>query len=293
MNSSIFGELITSFNKAEEAFNEGSLWTSDAYSTKALHALDKIRTKLLVIRVNAYLRLGEFCKTHAYVRSITETAIPEKLSVERPDIMENIRYCDAIEMFKSTGLNIEYGNHMAPGRYELALIGQIAMNKPEEYRHINGMKELPQEIRTIIFDQLDLIDILNCIHVSKDWRRYIYDSTASTPEYLKLDNKARKNSGSFSSEFYKSSIKLLSGDVEGLEIGLYPEEETKIEMFDLLANVPFHNLRVLSVIRKLKNILFLLSLNKSVDIIISELLVKPVISLTNLLKTSVPFSISR
>ena len=88
MNSTLFNELITSFNKAEEASNQGNLWTAEIHSTKALRALDQIRTKLLAIRVIAYLQLGKFCKAYHNLQLIQETESLEKLSVERVYIMK-------------------------------------------------------------------------------------------------------------------------------------------------------------------------------------------------------------
>ena len=95
-----------------------------------------------------------------------------------------------------------------------------------EYRQVDVMKKIPHEIRTLILDQLDFTDILNCIHVSKDWRRYIYDSSTITQQHVILDYETRQKSGSFSSGFYKSSMKLLSDTVKSLKNRwVYPKRD--------------------------------------------------------------------
>ena len=265
--------MIASFNKAEEALNEGNLWTSEIHSIKSLHALDQIRTKLLVIHVNAYLKLGEFRKAHYNVRSIQETAILEDLSMEEVDIMKK-RYHDAITMFNSAGLFIKFTNYHLPSDYcGYALLTRNPMEKPAEYRQVDVIKKLPHEIRTLILDQRDFIDILNCIHVSKDWRLCILDDTESIRQHVILDYETRERNVSFSSEFYKSPMTLLSDGVKSLKIDGGIIEEEKTEMYDILRSVSFNYLRVLTI-GNLKNILFLLSLNKRVHIIILKLLVK-------------------
>ena len=119
------------------------------------------------------------------------------------------------------------------------------MEKRRGYCQIDVMEKLPQEIITVTLDQLDFDDVLNCIHVTKNWRYHICNSSASSPQHVTLDHKTSEKSGSFSSEFYRSSIRLLSDGVKSLKID--GETREKGEVLGMLISVPFNNLQKLII----------------------------------------------
>ena len=117
----------------------------------------------------------------------------------------------------------------------------------KEYRRTDIVKKLPQEIVTLILNQLDFDDILNCIHVSKHWRQRVCDDSAIVRRHVILDVKTREKSGSFSSEFYKSSVRLLSSGVTNLEMNAHFDKSEQIEIVHMMPNMLFNNLRKLTI----------------------------------------------
>ena len=241
--------LAISLNKAEEGANKGDIWTMEAYSNKALRALDNIKTQLLFIRVNGYLQHGEFSKARTAAEAIQKTVNYEKGSAQLFHIlMKEKRYWDVIELYNT--FKLRKGNEGWPSflfqYYGVVELRQQAMEKLEESHRIDLMKKLPQEIVTLILDHVDFHDIVNCLQVSKDWRHHICNSSTMSRQHVILDYEARQDTGSLSTEFYKSSVRLLSDGIKSLKIPVHCEKlQTKI--LDTLAGVLFNNLRVLDI----------------------------------------------
>ena len=246
MDSSVFHQLITSFHKAEKTLNNGSFGTLEENSTKALNALKDIETKLQFIRVKAYLKYEGFSTAHVIAQSIQRTPSYKQESIQVVNtLMKGKRYLDVIEMcniFKpATG---DQGQLEVKGEYaEIVELRQKAMAELEEDHQVDAMTRLPHEIMTLILNQLGFSDILNCVQVSKFWRQIICDSSATSRQNIILDYITT----SFPSEFYKSSISLLSDGAKSLGICGPFEENTKMELLDMLTNVSFNNLRVLTI----------------------------------------------
>ncbi|KAG2220802.1 hypothetical protein INT45_012471 [Circinella minor] len=227
-------KLLTSFKSVEESLHESNLQTLEEHSTKVLHALKDIETKLQFIRVMAYLQHGEISTARTIALSIQRTPSYQQESIQLIHIlMEEKRYLDVIEMcdiFKPITVNqdqlkIEGENG------EIVELRQKAMEKLEKSCRIDVMTKFPHEIRTLILDRLDFIDILN----------------SNIRQQVILNEKTRQKSGSFSSQFYKSSMQVLSDGVKSLKIDYNGyKEEIEVDILTMLTSVSFNNLRVLT-----------------------------------------------
>ena len=129
--------------------------------------------------------------------------------------------------------------------YRIKDLRYQAMEKLEESRRIDFMEKLPQEVVTLILDQLDFHDIVNCLQVSKNWRHHICNSPARSRQDMILGYEASQESASLAAEFYKSSVRLLSNEVKCLTI--HKNEKITRRAPDMLAGVRFNNLRVLAI----------------------------------------------
>ncbi|KAI7854592.1 hypothetical protein BDC45DRAFT_535174 [Circinella umbellata] len=251
MISFTIAKFLTSFKNVEDSLHERNLQTLEEHSTKVLHSLKDIETKLQFIRVKAYLQHGEISTARTIAQSIQRTPSYKSESIQLiHKLMEEKRYLDAIEMcdiFKLITVNqdqlkIEGEND------EIVELRQKAMEKLKNSSRIDVMTKFPPEIRTLILDQLDFIDILSCIRVSKDWRHFIFNDLPNIRQVI-LDEKTRQKSGSFCSQFYKSSMQVLSDGVKSLKIDYQGyKEEIEVDILTMLTSVSFNNLRVLIVL---------------------------------------------
>ncbi|KAI7857524.1 hypothetical protein BDC45DRAFT_501417 [Circinella umbellata] len=132
---------------------------------------------------------------------------------------------------------------------EIVELRQKAVDKIERTSRIDIMTKLPYDIRTLILDHLDLTDIINGIHVSKNWRNCICDSSSISRQNVILHHEMKEKTESLFSPFFKYSIELLSNGVKRLQISTpssWDIQEMKA-LIDISTSVSFNNLRVLTI----------------------------------------------
>ncbi|KAG2217138.1 hypothetical protein INT45_008853 [Circinella minor] len=252
MAPSIFHELITLLNKTEEGLDNQNFEILEEHSTKALRTLKDIETKIQFLRVKAYLQRGNFNKARAIVQSIQKTPSIQEDSVQfigmlmkKEKYVEVIEMCDVLKQVKENQGQLQNEEESD----EIAELRQKAVDKIEIRDQIDIMTKLPFDIRTLILDQLDLIDISNGIHVSKSWRKNICDSSATSRQNVILHHEMKEKTESLFSPFFKYSIGLLSNGVKRLQISTpssWDNEEIKA-LIDISTSVSFNNLRVLTI----------------------------------------------
>ena len=257
-----FDDLTTSFNKAKEAAVEGNLCTLENCFDTAFRVLEDIKTALLFICVFTYLKHGEFRKARTAAHLLQKTSMGK----EQHDrlitvLMHEKRYWDVIEMCDIRDL-YKVGRKTKEGWRGDPELRQQAIDKLEKYRQIDVIKNLPHEIVAVILDQLDFIDIINCMYVSKDWRQRICDdSSARNRQHVILDYETREKVGSFSKEFYRTPIKLLADGVKSLKIDKFSSYgEPAADIRDMFTSVSFNHLRVLNI-GNFKDIIFIFIVN--------------------------------
>ncbi|KAI7847144.1 hypothetical protein BDC45DRAFT_26199 [Circinella umbellata] len=250
MHSSVLDELIISFNKVKECSNDANLKAYESNFIAANQAIQDLETQIQFVRLKMYLYQREFSKAHAIARSLKKTPSNIKKSIPViQSLIEEEKYFDVIEICNIfQPIRLDQDSVTTEEEYnQFVELRQKAIDKLKEYNRFD-ITRLPYEIRIFILKQLDFIDIVNCINVSKDWRRCICNDSANNKYHVILDSKTRQQSGSFSSNFFKTSMKLLCDSVKNLKLDRrLLGEDTRMEIRDLLKSVRFNNLRVLKI----------------------------------------------
>ncbi|KAI9262134.1 hypothetical protein BDA99DRAFT_537480 [Phascolomyces articulosus] len=249
--STIFDQLKDSFIQAEQAFDEGSYHTAVARSTKGLDILMAIKNKLLYIRMKTRQHQNEIhkaCGDAESLETINESDIRKPVYLAHL-LMKDERMPDVIDtcntVLKNQNNVILYKNGLLSkdGYEKLMTLKGKAIEKSDQ--RVDLMKRLPRELTTLILNQLDLNDILHCMHVARHWQKKIIHCPIAILRNIIFPNQTKICVKIPSTLMYTYLQQLSDRIIRNLTIA--PMYSSIYDLFNFLENVKFYHLRSLTI----------------------------------------------